>query len=76
MLARIALGIIVGILVVTGGVAVVKPEWVAVFDRRYKAAGTTLRPEEVELTEIHYLVVRLVGIGMVLTGLVYSVRLL
>jgi len=76
MLARILLGGIVVVLLVTGVVAVVKPEWVAIVDRRHKAVGTPSRPGQLELTETYYLVVRAVGVGFILTGLVYGIQLL
>lgn len=76
MLARIMLGILVVVLLVIGVVAIVKPDWVAVIDRRYKATGTTSRPSEIELTETYYFVVRIVGVGFILTGLVYGIQIL
>lgn len=76
MVAQILLGIIVVVLMVIGIVAIVKPEWVTVIDRRYKATGTTSRPGEIELNETYYLVVRIVGVGMILTGLAYGVQIL
>lgn len=76
MVARIFLGSIVLVLVVIGVVAIAKPEWVAVMDRRYKATGTNSRPDEIELNETYYLVVRLVGAGMIITGLAYGVHIL
>lgn len=76
MVSGILLGSIVLVLVVIGVVAIAKPEWVAVMDRRSKATGTTSRLDEIELNETYYLVVRIVGAGMNLTGLAYGIQIL
>ena len=57
-----------------GIVAAVRPELVAVLDRRQKAAGTTRRPSEIEMSESYYVVVRTVGVGLTLFGLVFTLR--
>jgi preprotein translocase subunit Sss1 len=62
------------LLLVFGLVAAAKPEWVAALDRRQKATGTTRRPDEVEMSETYYAVVRIAGIGFVLFGLVFVLR--
>lgn len=76
MIARILLGGLVIVLSVVGVVAVVKPEWAAIADRRHKAAGTSSRPDQAELTETYYLVVRIVGVGFIITAFVYGIQLL
>lgn len=62
------------LLLAIGVVALAKPELVAVIDRRQKAAGTTRRPSEIELSESYYLVVRIVGIGLTLFGVMFTLR--
>ncbi len=76
MIARVMLGGIVGVMLLIGSAAVVKPGWVASIDRWYKAGGTTSRAGEIELSDTYYLIVRIVGIGLIVTGLVYGARLL
>lgn len=62
------------LLLAFGIVALVKPELVAVIDRRQKATGTTRRPSEIELSASYYVVVRLVGGGLALFGLIFTLR--
>lgn len=62
------------VLLAVGVVAVLRPEWVAAIDRRQKAAGTTRRPGDVEMSETYYAVVRIAGIGLALFGLVFTLR--
>ena len=62
------------LLLVFGLVAVVEPELVAAVDRRQKSAGTTRSPGDVEMSETYYGVVRAVGLGLLLLGLVFTVR--
>lgn len=62
------------LLLVFGLVAVIKPEWVAALDRRQKAAGTTRRPSDVEMSDTYYAIVRVAGAGFVVFGLVFDVR--
>ncbi|WP_435320299.1 DUF6199 family natural product biosynthesis protein [Haloarchaeobius sp. TZWSO28] len=62
------------LLFVFGLVAVGKPEWIAAIDRRQKAAGTTRSPDDVEMSETYYAVVRLAGVGFTLIGLLFIVR--
>ncbi len=76
MLARVTLGGIVAVMLITGIAAVVKPGWVAIVDRWYKAGGTSSRPGEIELSDTYYLVVRIVGIGLIVAGLVYGAQIL
>lgn len=57
-----------------GVVAIIKPGLVAMIDRRQKAAGTTRRPSEIEMSESYYAVVRLVGVGLALFGLIFTLR--
>lgn len=57
-----------------GLVAMGKPEWIAAVDRRQKAAGTTRRPGDVEMSETYYVVVRIAGLGFALFGLVFIIR--
>lgn len=62
------------LLFVFGLVAVGKPEWIAAIDRRQKATGTTRSPDEVEMSETYYVVIRLAGVGFALLGLLFLVR--
>jgi hypothetical protein len=62
------------LLLAVGITAVVKPGWVGAIDRRQKATGTTRRPGEVELSDSYYVVVRLVGGGLAVFGLVFTLR--
>ena len=62
------------VLAVFGLVAVWKPEWVATVDRRQKAAGTTRRPDEIEMSETYHVVVRLAGVAFLLFGVVFTLR--
>jgi len=62
------------LLLVFGVIAVLKPEWVAMIDRRQKAAGTTRRPADVEMTEGHHSFLRLVGFIFVLFGVVFTLQ--
>lgn len=57
-----------------GVVALLKPDLVAVIDRRQKTAGTTRRPGEIEMNESYYAVVRIVGVAMTLFGLIFTLR--
>lgn len=57
-----------------GLVALSKPEWVAAIDRRQKAAGTTRRLGDVEMSDTYYAVVRIAGVFFTLFGLVFIVR--
>lgn len=66
--------VIPALLLIFGLVALGKPEWVALIDRRQKAAGTTRRPGTVEMSDTYYAVVRIVGSGFVLFGVVFLVR--
>lgn len=66
--------IIPALLLVVGLVALGKPEWVAMIDRRQKAAGTTRRPSDVELTDTYYAVVRVAGLGLALVGLIFLIQ--
>lgn len=58
------------LLFIFGMVAALKPEWVAAVDRRQKAAGTTRRPSDVEMSETYYGVVQAGGIVFALFGAV------
>lgn len=61
---------VIGLLLLTVGVVtLLRPEWIEAMDRRYKAAGTTLRPREVEMSAVYHLVVRATAVGFVLFGL-------
>jgi hypothetical protein len=62
------------LILVFGITAIVRPELVAVMDRHQKAAGTTRRPGEIEMSEAYYAVVRIVGIGLALFGLIFTLR--
>jgi hypothetical protein len=62
------------LLLVFGIVAVVKPGWVAAIDCRQKAAGTSRKPSDVEMSETYHVVVRIADIGFVLFGLLFVVR--
>lgn len=62
------------LLLAFGIVAVSKPEVVAVIDRRQKAAGTTRRPSDIEMSESYDVVVRIVGVGLALFGLIFTLR--
>lgn len=62
------------LLLMFGVVALVKPEVVATIDRRQKAAGTTRQPSDVEMSETYYAVVRIIGLGLVLFGLIFTLR--
>lgn len=62
------------LLLAFGVIALVKPELVAVIDRRQKAAGTTRHPSEIEMSGSYYAVVRIVGIGLTLFGLIFTLR--
>jgi hypothetical protein len=62
------------ILFVFGLVALGKPEWVAAIDRRQKATGTTRRPDEIEMTDTYYVVIRLFGAAFAFFGLVFILR--
>lgn len=62
------------LLLAFGIVATVAPELVAAVDRRQKAAGTTRRPSEIEMSASYYVVVRTVGVGLALFGLVFTLR--
>lgn len=57
-----------------GLVAVLRPEWVAALDRRQKASGTNRHPSDIEMDETYYVVVQVVGIGMALFGVVFTLR--
>lgn len=57
-----------------GLIALVKPEWVAALDRRQKAAGTARYPQEIEMGETYYAVIRFAGVAFTLFGLVFVVR--
>lgn len=57
-----------------GLVAALKPDWVAAIDRRQKAAGTARRPEDVEMSDGYYALVRGVGTVLVLFGAVFTLR--
>lgn len=59
---------------VLGLVAIGKPEWVAAIDRRQKAAGTTRRASDIEMSETYYAFIRIAGIGFALFGFVFTVR--
>lgn len=62
------------LLFVCGLIALGKPEWVAAIDRRQKAAGTTRRPEDIEMGETYYAVVRVAGVGLTLFGFLFIVQ--
>lgn len=62
------------LLLAFGIVAIFKPELVAVVDRRQKAAGTTRQPGEIEMSESYYAVVRIVGVGLTIFGLIFTLR--
>jgi hypothetical protein len=61
-------------LAVFGAVAVVRPQWVAAIDRRQKAAGTTRRPSEIEMSAGYYAVVQVAGIALLLFGVAFTLR--
>ena len=52
----------------TGVVAVLKPGWIAAIDRRQRAAGTTRRSTDVEMSEGYVAFVRVVGAVLALVG--------
>lgn len=62
------------VLLVFGIVALTKPEWVAMIDRRQKAAGTTRRSGDIEMSETYYTIVRVAGLGFTLFGLIFTLR--
>ena len=62
------------LLFVFGIVAMGRPEWVAAVDRRQKAAGTTRRSSEIEMSETYYAVIRIAGVGFTLFGLAFIAR--
>lgn len=56
------------LLCLTGVVAFFKPAWIAAIDRRQRAAGTTRRSRDVEMSEGYVAFVRVVGIIFALVG--------
>lgn len=62
------------LLLLFGFIAVFKPKWVAAIDRRQKAAGTTRSPQDIEMSESYYGIIRIAGIGFILFGLIFTVQ--
>ncbi len=62
------------VLFVGGLIAIGKPDWMAALDRRQKAAGTTRDPDEVEMDPTYYVLIRLLGVGFTLFGLLFIIR--
>lgn len=62
------------LLLVFGSISVLKPEWVAAVHRRQKAAGTTSRPSEIEVTGSWLALTRVTGVFFVLFGLYFASR--
>lgn len=56
------------IILAVGVVALVKPGWIAAIDRRQRAAGTTRRSREVEMSDDYYAFVRIFGALLALVG--------
>lgn len=57
-----------------GLLSVFKPEWIAVVHRRQKAAGTTRKPRDIEVTESWLRVTQIAGVAFVLFGLLFTLR--
>ncbi|WP_436934493.1 hypothetical protein [Halovenus marina] len=55
-------------LLVFGLIAMFRPAWIAVIDRRQNAAETTRRPDEIEMSEAYF------GIAFILFGLIFTLR--
>ncbi len=62
------------VILVFGTIAAIKPGWIAALHRRQKAAGTTTRPGDIEVSESFPAVVRLAGVAFALFGLFFVFR--
>lgn len=60
------------LLLLFGVISLFKPHWMAAVHRRQKAAGTTNRPRDIEVTEGWIAFTRLAGLAFVLVGAVLT----